>query len=297
MQFGISIPNNQGVESARTLADLAAEAEAEGYGSVWVSEHLFHASYVDKRLGNRPYHEALTVLTACAMRTERALLGTSVLVLPWHHPARLAKTLATIDDLSAGRVVLGIGVATTEDEFQALGVPFRQRGRIANEMLDAMKTLWRDEYPEHHGRYHDFQGLRFSPKPVQKPGIPIWVGGNSDAAIERIVRHGDGWHPLRQSPEEVAQKRALILQRARAAGRSDLETLPIAVRLAVAFKHHAWDRPVEQRRAALGSAAEMRALVDAYAAAGVTHVIVDSGLGNPAEIRAVHRRFIDEVAR
>ena len=127
MKFGYAIPNNQGVEKVTDLVNLAREAEALGYHSVWVSEHLFNTAYVAKRLGNRPYHEALTVLTAISGATEKIHLGTSVLVLPWHHPVRLAKMIATLDQLSVGRVILGVGVGITREEYDALGVSFRRR--------------------------------------------------------------------------------------------------------------------------------------------------------------------------
>ena len=130
MRFGISLPNHQGVAHVKDLVELAVEAEAMGFTSLWTSEHLFHAGHVAQRLGSAPYHEALTVLTAAATRTRSARLGTSVLVLPWHHPVRLAKTIASLDDLSEGRVDLGIGVGITEDEYANLGVPFERRGAI-----------------------------------------------------------------------------------------------------------------------------------------------------------------------
>ena len=108
MKIGYSIPNNQGVEDPNDLVALAVKAEQFGFDSVWVAEHLFHSSYVAERLGDKPYHEALTVLTAIACATKTVRLGTSVLVLPWHDPARLAKTVATLDQLSGGRVDLGV---------------------------------------------------------------------------------------------------------------------------------------------------------------------------------------------
>jgi alkanesulfonate monooxygenase SsuD/methylene tetrahydromethanopterin reductase-like flavin-dependent oxidoreductase (luciferase family) len=106
MKLGFSIPNNQGVEQVTDLVELAKNAEDAGYNSVWVSEHLFHSTYVASRLGDRPYHDPLTVLTAAACATSRVRLGTSVLVLPWHHPARLGKAVATLDHLSGGRLDL-----------------------------------------------------------------------------------------------------------------------------------------------------------------------------------------------
>ena len=161
MKLGFSLPNNQGVAHVNDLVTLAIEAESLGYHSVWVSEHLFHATYVANRLGDAPYHEALTILTAVAGSTSKVRLGTSVLVLPWHHPVQLAKRVASLDDYSGGRVSLGVGVAQTEDEFENLGVPFTHRGRIADEMLTAMKILWTEKDPKFNGKYFNFNGLQF----------------------------------------------------------------------------------------------------------------------------------------
>jgi len=295
MHYGVSLPNNRGVASVRALTDLAAYAEASGYESVWVSEHLMHATYVAERLGDRPYHEALTVLTAAAMTTSQVLLGTSVLVLPWHHPARLAKTLATLDVLSEGRVVCGIGVGVTEDEYAALGVPFKERGRIADEMLDAMKALWTQDVPAHRGAYYAFEGLRFEPKPFTKPHPPIWVGGNSAAALRRVARHGDGWHPLSRSPNELHAMRSALADTLDAAGRTDDKAMPLAVRLTVEFMDEPWARPVEERRTARGTVDELRALMAAYETAGVTHIIVDAASGDVGHVRALWDRFRTDV--
>lgn len=294
LHFGVTIPNNFGVKNAKDLATLAADAEALGYQSVWVSEHLMHATYVEQRLGDKPYHEALTILTACAMTTSTVQLGTSVLVLPWHHPARLAKSVASLDSLSDGRVILGVGVAITEDEYESLGIPFRERGKIADETLDAMKALWTQEVPEYNGNYYAFKGLRFEPKPVTQPYPPIWIGGASPAAMRRVVRIGDGWHPLGMSPRALAEAKQELDEMMRAAGR-DPSGLPLTVRLGVDFRDEPWDRPVEDRRTARGTPEEIRALMAAYAAAGVTHIIVDPASGDLENTRDIWKRFKDEI--
>ena len=115
MKVGFAIPNNQGVENPNDLVALAVRAEGLGYSSVWVREHLFHSSYVAKRLGDRPYHDALTILTAIGGATKTVRLGTSVLVLPWHDPVRLGKMIATLDQLSGGRVDFRVGAALPAD--------------------------------------------------------------------------------------------------------------------------------------------------------------------------------------
>ena len=231
MEFGISIPNNQGIASMRDLVAVAVDAESLGYDSIWVSEHLYHASYVAARLGDRPYHEALVVLTAAATVTERVRLGTSVLVLPWHHPARLAKQIASLDQLSDGRVVLGVGVAQTPDEFANLGVPYATRGAVTDEAIDALRALWQQDIPQYQGEYFKFAGLRFSPKPRQ-PRLPILIGGNSPRALRRVREKGDGWHAMSLSVNDV---RASI---AGAAGK------PCSIRMVLEFT----DTPVARKQ-------------------------------------------------
>ena len=286
MKLGFSLPNNQGIAHVNDLVTLAVEAESLGYHSVWVSEHLFHATYVASRLGDAPYHEALTILTAVAGATSKVRLGTSVLVLPWHHPVQLAKRVASLDDYSEGRVSLGVGVAQTEDEFENLGVSFTHRGRIADEMLTAMKILWTEKYPIFNGKYFNFNDLQFEPKPVQKPYPPLLIGGTSRRAIERVVEHGDGWHALSQSPQDMAPVVNELRQR-----RSD--TIDVSVRSMTTIMDRSWDRPVEERVTMKGTLEELAAMLQAYEHAGVDEVVLDSHSRDVEANRHILRSFAD----
>lgn len=294
MRLGFSLPNNQGVRHVEELAELAVAAESLGYSSVWVSEHLFHTSYVAARLGDAPYHEPLTTLTAVAARTTSVRLGTSVLVLPWHHPVRLAKAIASLDDLSKGRAVLGIGVANAEDEYANLGISFKQRGAIANEILEAMTILWRDDVPRFEGRYFQFDGLRFEPKPVQTPHPPIFVGGNSEPAYRRVVRFGDGWHPLSLSAGDVMAGRERIHRLCEEAGR-DPPSIAITPRLMAAVVDEPWDRPVEARRTLRGTIPELRAMIRAYERAGVAELVIDANSRDLDATRTLMERIANEL--
>jgi len=286
MKLGFSLPNNQGVAHVNDLVTLAIEAESLGYHSVWVSEHLFHATYVANRLGDAPYHEALTILTAVAGATSKVRLGTSVLVLPWHHPVQLAKRVASLDDYSGGRVSLGVGVAQTEDEFENLGVPFTHRGRIADEMLTAMKILWTEKDPKFNGKYFNFNSLQFEPKPIQKPYPPLLIGGASRRAIERVVEHGDGWHALSQSPQDIAPVVNELRQR-----RSD--TIDVSVRSMTTIMDRSWDRPVEERVTMKGTLEELTAMLQAYEHAGVDEVVLDSHSRDVETNRHMLRSFAE----
>ena len=126
-----------------------------------------------------------------------------MLVLPYHNPIRLAKAAATLDVLSGGRLILGVGVGAVPPESEAMGSPYAERGAITDEAIAVMKALWTQEEPSFAGQYSRFSGMPFSPKPVQRPHIPILIGGNSRAAIRRAVRLGNGWHPLAVSPEAL----------------------------------------------------------------------------------------------
>jgi probable F420-dependent oxidoreductase len=285
MQLGFSLPNNQGTERVADLAQLAVDAEQLGYHSVWVSEHLWHSTYVAKRLGSRPYHDPLTVLTAAALGTSSVRLGTSVLVLPWHHPVRLAKTIASLDDLSGGRVDLGVGVAVTEDEFANLGIDFATRGKRTDDALAAIKALWTQDVPEHKGEFYQFSGLRFEPKPVQNPHPPILIGGGAPAAIRRVAQFGDGWHALGQSPQTLQASMGKLAEACVAYGR-DIADLHISVRCVIDIVDEPWDRPITQRKTLKGTEEEIAATIAAFAAAGVDEIVVDA---NNTDLEATRR--------
>ena len=154
MKIGYSLSNNQGMEDVQGVIDLAVRAEELGFESVWASEHVFNVSYVYDRIGTKPYYEPLTILTYVAAMTTTIGLGTSVLVLPYHNPIRLAKVASTLDVLSGGRVMLGVGVGVIEEELEAMGSPYAERGAISDETLDIMIELWTKEDPEFDGKYH-----------------------------------------------------------------------------------------------------------------------------------------------
>ena len=294
MKIGYSIPSNQGVDDARALIDLGVLAEELGLDSVWASEHLFHSAYIAERLDNRPYYEPLTILTAVAARTQRIRLGTSVLVLPWHDPPRLGKVVATLDHVSRGRVDLGVGVATTEDEFNNLGVDFKSRGKRANEVLGALRALWTEERPEFAGEFYQYSGLKFSPKPFQKPHPPILIGGHSPAAIRRIAAYGDGWHTLRQSPDEVRDTLPAIQAAMQAAGR-DPGTLRTSISIGLMPAGDAPTKPPEQRRSLSGADRDVAATMRAYEAAGVDEIVITTSSADPAVHKAALMRISDDI--
>ena len=294
MQVGFGIPNNFGIDDPNDLVKLAQAAEGLGYNSVWVREHLFHSSYVEERLGGKPYHDALTVLIAIGQATEKVRLGTSVLVLPWHDPARLGKMVATLDQLSYGRIDLGIGVATTQDEFENLGVDFHTRGKRTDDMLAALQALWTQEVPEHQGEFYRYSGLKFSPKPYQKPYPPILVGGYSKAAFRRIVQFGDGWHTLRRSAKQFAEGLAEINRRMEEAGR-DPKSLTNSITISFDFSGKAPKEAPEDRLDLGGTDDDMAETVRAYRDAGLDEIVVSIGTMDIAKHHDALNHFMEKV--
>ena len=283
MRIGFSLLNNWGIEDAQALVGLACRAEELGFDSVWAHDHVFNVGHVFDRIGGKPYYEPLTLLSFVAARTSRVRLGTSVLVLPYHNPIRLAKTVATLDVLSAGRVILGVGVGAIEQEMEAMGTAFKERGPFTDEAIAVMRTLWTQEDPRFDGRYSRFAGMKFSPKPRQT--VPIVIGGVSRAAIRRAARLGDGWQPLGLSPEALGQGMAALREEARAAGR-DAAAIPVAIALSLAAS-----RP---GRYALGTVpAEIAANAKAFAALGVDTLIVSGNTSDPGDARSA----LEMVAR
>jgi probable F420-dependent oxidoreductase len=276
MQIGFSLHNNWGVEDVQALIRLASQAEELGFASVWVHDHVFNAGHVFTRIGSKPYYEPLTLLSYVAARTQRVGLGTSVLVLPCHNPIRLAKTAATLDVLSGGRLTLAVGVGAVPPESNAMGSPYAERGAITDEALAVMKALWTQDDPCFAGKYHRFSGMPFSPKPLQQPHIPLWIGGNSRAAIRRAVRLGNGWHPYALAPEALCQGIAYLREQAQVAGREVAE-IPVSLSIPLG-------RPTT-RGDALGTDPEVIVQkVQAFASLGVQMIVIPGHTGNMAEI-------------
>ena len=287
MRLGFSLLNNWGIEDAQALVGLASRADELGFDSVWVHDHVFNVGHVFDRIGGKPYYEPLTLLSFVAARTRRVRLGTSVLVLPYHNAIRLAKTAATLDVLSGGRLVMGVGVGLIEKEMQAMGSAFAERGVITDEAIAVMRALWTEEEPSFDGKHYRFGGMKFSPKPLQKPSIPVVIGGVSRAAIRRAARLGDGWQPLGLAPEALGQGIAALRAEARACGR-DVSKIPISIAMSLATSRLG--------RHALGTEpAEILKNARAYASLGVETLVISANTGDPGEARSALEMVAREV--
>jgi probable F420-dependent oxidoreductase len=230
MKFGLALFGL----SPRHYGTVAAAAEEYGFESVWIPEHLVFpaempATYPYTEAGYPPVTPATplfdpwVVLGSIAALTTTVRLGTQIYVLPLRHPIATARSVVTVDRLSGGRVTLGVGVGWLEDEFDIMGLSFRDRGRRTDEIVEVLRRLWAEETIEHHGRHFDFGPVRFEPKPVQKASLPIEIGGASPAALRRAGRLGDGWIEIgARDLVHLAEMLATVERHRRDAGRADL---------------------------------------------------------------------------
>ena len=295
MRFGVTIPNNWGIADPLQVLAMGPLAEALGYDSVWVMDHLLNSGYIRERLDDKPYYHPLATLSYLAATTKRVALGTSVLVLPYHNPVELAKYAASLDQMSGGRVILGVGAGAMVEEFEALGVPFRQRGALTNECMAIMKELWTKTDPRYRSERWNLAGFKFAPKPLQQPSIPLWVGGSSPGALRRAATMGDGWHPTGMSPDEFSAGREEVRKLATAAGR-DPDTLTMSVRVEVEVSGRASSQRAAGRSRLPGdSAEEMIAGIQAYQRAGVEHIVLALNSGEMARIRALMADIAEKV--
>ena len=294
MQFGVTIPNNWGVEDPQQVLALGPLAEELGYDSLWVMDHLFNTGFIRERLEDKPYYHPLATLSFLAATTRRVLLGTSVLVLPYHNPVDLAKYTATLDQMSGGRVRLGVGAGGMAEEFEALGIPMRQRGSLTNECIAIMKELWSNPSPSYHSKRWSFSDLRFSPKPLQHPHIPLWIGGSSPAALRRAATLGDGWHPSGVSPEEFSMGRREVRELAAGAGR-DPDALTMSVRVEVEVGGGPSSARAASRSRVSSDPDEMVGAISAYRSAGVEHLVLALNSGDVGRISSTMENIARQV--
>ncbi|MBV9248918.1 MAG: TIGR03619 family F420-dependent LLM class oxidoreductase [Acetobacteraceae bacterium] len=202
MQLGIHLPHAGEQATPELIRRYAVQAEELGLDDVWVSEHIIvpRAQFPRSPL----FYDPVVTLTWVAAVTQRVRLGTSVLVLPMRHPLPLAKELATLQNLSNGRLILGAGVGWLAPEFAALGVPFAERGRRMDEGIAMMRAVWTQDPVTFPAKYipAEINGLTMTPQP--KVPIPLWIGGSSKAALRRTIRIADGWHGSQHTPEQAA---------------------------------------------------------------------------------------------
>lgn len=304
MKLGVFLPVSGRAAGRRTLTEAAQQAEALGYDSVWAADRVVMPWKIDTPYPyskestfivppDRPFFDTLTCLAFLAGCTERIQLGMSVMVLPYRHPLYWARIATTIDQLSTGRLVMGVGVGWMEEEFAALGAPFKERGKVSDEQLTLLARLWTDEHITFHGRYYQMNDIAFSPKPYRKPRIPIWVGGEGKAAQRRAGRYGDAWFPyfVRITPQELAARFENVRAEAKNAGRE-----PDAVSLACCLPIELTEKDVPQEGDYLkGSSAQVAVAIKRFIAVGVIHLGLQFMMPHYPERQAQIERFAREA--
>ncbi len=308
MRYGFYLPTRGPTATRDGILALAREGERLGLNSAMVADHIVfpvesRSTYPYTLDGKHPSVgdalDAFSILGVAAGATERLRLVTSVLVLPYRNPVLTAKMAASLDVLSAGRLILGVGAGWLKEEFEALNSPaFEARGMVTDEWIAILKQLWTQSPASFDGRFYRYSDIRCEPFPMQKPHPPIWVGGHSRAALRRTARHGDGWHPVGAvaasplPPEEMRAHLETLKRLTEAEGR-DFSALTISYKAAL------YDAgllsPDGSRRLFSGRPAEIADDIRTFAALGVDELIFDFRGQSIAESIERLQRFAAEV--
>jgi probable F420-dependent oxidoreductase len=295
MDFGLHLPASSATVTTEDLVRFAQQAEALGFYCLTVADHIVvpkdisvpYPYTIDGKYPGAGYHlETLTTMSFLAGATKRIRFATSVMIAPYRNPILTAKMLSSLDVLSNGRVIVGLGVGWMKEEFDNLQAPpFEDRGKVTDEYIKAFRELWISDNPSFKGKYCNFSNVVFLPKPVQKPTIPIWIGGHSKQALRRAGQLGDGWHPIGGvptiplEPDDMKRDMETLAEHARRAGR-DPKTIRVALKGSLFDKEKKIDG---RRRRFMGSAEEIASDIREYRAAGVDTMIFDVRRPNMAE--------------
>ncbi|RJQ75781.1 LLM class flavin-dependent oxidoreductase [Pseudonocardiaceae bacterium YIM PH 21723] len=256
MLIGVNVPNFGPGTDPGVLRDWARTVEGLGFDLLMMSDHVVVTPDVAAQYP-APFYDPFTTLSWLAGVTDKLTLGTTVVIAPYRHPLLVARMAANLNDLSGGRFVLGLGVGWAREEFAALGVPFEQRGKLTDELIVAVREAWEDD------KY-------------RAGDIPIWVGGNSEAAMRRAIRHGDAWHPIRQTPDGWRES---VGRLGEITGDKQLPGLAPRILLRLT------DEPIENRKLGEGTLEQIVDDVELLRADGAQAVLLDTFIGDPEETR------------
>jgi probable F420-dependent oxidoreductase len=288
MDYGLCLPNFPDGASPEGIEAAAEVVERLGWSTVWTTDHVLvnHASADEY---GRIY-EAILTLAWVGARHPGLRLGTSVIVVPQRNAVVLAKELATLDSLSGGRAVVGVGVGWSRDEFANLGVAdrFHVRGAYLDETIRLWRHLWSGSSEPFHGRFHTIDDFAFEPLPSQGAALPIVVGGRAEAALRRAGSLADGYHSSAASPAAFGERVPVVRAAAEAAGRP-APWLSARVRVQ-------WDATTDRYYAMRGTPEAIATEAKAFAGHGVTHLALYFETADPAEVVAQAERFAREVA-
>lgn len=301
MEFGVHLPQLGRSADRRALIEWAEEADRLGLHSGWVSDHVAWPRDIEPNYPytddgtfpggfDMPWLDPLGTLMFVAARTEKIRLGTTVLILGYRPPVLTAKFFASLDVLSEGRAILGVGVGWMREEFEVIGMPFDNRGARADEQLEVFDALFTRETPSYHGRYYDFPEVGFSPKPTQAK-MPIWVGGASPAAFRRVARVGDAFHAAFEPIETVADEWRAVGEACADIGRSQ-DSVELSIRLYLDPEGR-----MPGPTSIQGSSEKMVDTVGRWREIGTDHILVDvvAAGGSSGRLDAL-RAFMTDVA-
>ena len=301
MDWGIHLPHLGRQATRRNVIDFAQHAEQLGFHSAWVSDHVAWPRAIESKYPysddgsfappiDMPWLDPIGTLFFVAGCTERMRLGATVLILGYRPPVLTAKAIASLDALSEGRVILGVGVGWMREEFEVLGMPYDHRGKRADEQLELFRALFTESTPSFHGEFYDVPEIGFEPKPIGG-AVPIWVGGDSEPAFRRTARYGDAVHAAFQDVATVEAAWRRVRELAAEAGR-DPDALRLSVRL---YLDPASSMPASKSIA--GSTEQMIDTIGRWAAIGVDHVLLDPvAPGGLAGRRGAMEQFMLDVA-
>ena len=280
MKIGVNLINFGPGAHPQALKSWAQLAEGLGYHLIMTSDHIAVTPDVKTRYP-APFYEPISTLGWLAGITQRIEIGTTVLILPYRSVLETARACANIDQLSGGRFILGVGIGWAEQEFQALGVPYHQRGAMTNEYLEALRLLWSQDVATFEGRFVSFREVNTAPRPVQSPAPPIWVGGASDAALRRAVLWGDAWHPIRIRTDWLRKTGLPRLQEV--AEREGRPMPAICPRIRLRLTETTW--PDDDRVAGQGSLEQVHRDLAELEELGCSYVVLDNYFDDPEAMR------------
>ena len=282
MEIGLALPNIGPFATREAMLAIIDRAEELGLDSIWTGDHLAFPyaprfPYPYSRGKPRPYAadtpvlDPLVIMAAAVGRTKRLRIGVSVLILPYRHPLVTAKMIASMDELSGGRIILGVGVGWLAEEFDTLGVAYEKRGALTDEQIRYFREVWYQERPEFHGRFYEFSDMTFLPKPSHT--IPIWIGGNTRPAMRRAARLGDGINLIDLTPRELER---LLGEFRQVCAQVERPMEDVALSIRSTFKVSEAPLPESERTMPLvGDLEQITQDLRAFKDMGVGHMILD----------------------
>ncbi len=292
MEIGVWLPSTRHLADRETIRRTIVESEQLGYDAVWVSDHIVAPPADVAQFGT--IYEPLVVLSLAAALTSRVKLGTTVMIVPYRNAVLQAKMLASLDDLSNGRLIYGVGAGWNAAESAALGLPFHERGAMTDEHLRAMQELWTKPNPRFAGKYTQFSDVVFRPRPVQQPHPPIWVGGHSPAALRRAAVFGAAWHPSNRTNDELRAGQAQLEALCCKLGRADVPALTARIAVRLLLGDTPGPAPAHRGGHVLrGGPDELVAALREIQAVGVQHLVLEFLASDAAE----HSRHLQVLAQ